>query len=108
VPCLSISKIDRLIAGLNLIEALHLEKRGPYWIDPQTFRDLSRIAETVSGAPVLNKDTVAYLKGHDVDTSPASQLTKTYAQNVAPLLGGLFTIPPADSRYRRRLRTQVV
>jgi gamma-glutamyltranspeptidase / glutathione hydrolase len=88
-----------LIAGLNLIEALHLEKRGPYWSDPETFRDLNRIAETVSGAPVLNKDTVAYLKGHDVDTSPASQLTKTYAQNVAPLLGGLFTIPPADSPH---------
>jgi gamma-glutamyltranspeptidase/glutathione hydrolase len=85
-----------LLAGLNLVEALHLQERGPYWSDADTFRDLARISAFVSGAPVLGSSTAAYLSGQGVDTSAGNQLTKAYATRVAALLSNLFA-PAADS-----------
>jgi gamma-glutamyltranspeptidase/glutathione hydrolase len=85
-----------LLTGLNLIEALHVQDQGPYWSDVNTFRDLTRVSQVVSGAPVLNGAMAASLTDHGIDTSPGSQLTKQYAQKVAPLLGNLFA-PAADN-----------
>ena len=39
-----------VMAGLHLAEALELHRRGPYWRDPATLRDLSRIAAFTAGA----------------------------------------------------------
>jgi gamma-glutamyltranspeptidase/glutathione hydrolase len=82
-----------LLTGLNLAEALQLDKKGPYSSDPATFQALTRISDVVSGAPVLNGEVAAYLKSNNIDDSPASQLTKDYAQKVAPLLAGMFAVP---------------
>jgi gamma-glutamyltranspeptidase / glutathione hydrolase len=82
-----------LLAGLNLAEAMQLDRKGPYWSDAATLQDLQRISEVVSGAPVLNAQVVAFLKSKGVDTSPANQLTKEYALRVAPLMDELFTVP---------------
>ena len=85
-----------LLTGLNLLEALHVQDQGPYWSDVNTFRDLARVSQLVSGAPVLNRALAASLSDHGIDTSPGSQLTKEYAQKVAPLLDNLFA-PAADN-----------
>jgi gamma-glutamyltranspeptidase / glutathione hydrolase len=85
-----------LLTGLNLAEALGLKDRGPYWSDPSTFAALARIAEVVGNAPVLNPQVAAYLRGHSIDLSPANQLTKSYAAEVAPRLDDLFA-PAADA-----------
>lgn len=86
-----------LLTGLNLLEALHLQDQGPYWSDVSTFRDLSRVSQVVTGAPVLSGALVESLAAKGIDASPASQLTKQYAQQVAPLLGTLFAPPPDDA-----------
>lgn len=85
-----------LIPALNLAEAMKLDQKGPYWSDVDTFRDLARITETVTGAPVLSPALADQLKAHGVDPSPENQLTKAYAAQVAPLMDALFT-PPMDN-----------
>ncbi len=82
-----------LLTGLNLAEALQLDKQGPYYSDPGTFATLSRISEVVSGAPVLNAQVSSYLRSNGVDDSPANQMTKAYAAKVGPLLAGMFAAP---------------
>jgi len=88
-----------LLTGLNLLEALHVPEQGPYWSDVNTFRDLTRVSQAVSGAPVLNDAMASALAKHGIDTSPDSQLTKQYAQKVAPLLAGLFAPAPDNSPH---------
>jgi gamma-glutamyltranspeptidase len=70
-----------------------------YWSDVSTFRDPARVSQLVSGAPALNEATVASLSKHGIDTSPPSQLTKPYAQKLAPLLDGLFAPAPDNSLH---------
>ncbi len=82
-----------LIPALNLAEALKIDQNGPYWSDPETFRDFWRINEVVTGAPSLSPSVVAFLTSKGVDTSPDSQMTKKYAAQVAPLLDALFATP---------------
>jgi len=79
-----------LIPALNLAEALKLDQKGPYWSDPETFQDLARINEVVTGAPELSGGVGSFLKSRGIDVSPESQLTKRYAGEVAPLLDALF------------------
>ncbi len=88
-----------LIPALNLAQALRLDRMGPYWSDPETFRDLARINETVTGAPALSPSVVAFLKSKGVDTSPVSQLTPQYAAAVAPLMGALFAPAPQETPH---------
>jgi gamma-glutamyltranspeptidase/glutathione hydrolase len=88
-----------LLTGLNLLEALHVQDQGPYWSDVNAFRNLTRVSQAVSGAPLLNGAMVASLSKQGIDTSPASQLTKPYAQKVAPLLDELFAPPPDNSPH---------
>jgi gamma-glutamyltranspeptidase/glutathione hydrolase len=80
-----------LVPALNLAEALKLNEKGPYWSDPETFRDLALINEVVSGSPALTPATKAFLSGKGIDTSAQSQMTKAYAAQVAPLLDQLQT-----------------
>jgi gamma-glutamyltranspeptidase/glutathione hydrolase len=83
-----------LISALNLAEALKLDKKGPYWSDPDTFRNLARINDAVRGAPRLSPETQAFLKSKGIDGSGEAQLTKTYAAKVAPLLDAMFAAAP--------------
>jgi gamma-glutamyltranspeptidase/glutathione hydrolase len=92
--------IYEVVAGLKMAEALKLDKRGPYWSDPTTFRDLMWISEFVSGAPDFNPAAKAQLAKLGVDTSRESQRTKAYAEKVASILPQLFTAnDPTDSHH---------
>jgi len=82
-----------LLTGLNFAEALKLDHRGPYWSDVDTFQGLTRTAEVVSGAPVLKAKIASFLGSQAIDASPSSQLTKSYAARVAPLLDEMFAAP---------------
>lgn len=88
-----------LFAGLNLAESLNLDRRGPYWSDPETLQALSRISEVVSGAPVLNAKVAAFLQGKGIDVSPSNQLTKAFAARVAPLLDEMFAVPAEEGAH---------
>lgn len=88
-----------LFAGLNLVEALKLEHRGPYWSDPETLLQLSRISEVVSGAPVLNAKVAAFLQEKGIDVSASNQLSKAYASRVAPLLDEMFAVPADEGPH---------
>jgi gamma-glutamyltranspeptidase/glutathione hydrolase len=86
-----------LFAGLNLAEALKLDQKGPYWSDPDTFQALTRIGQVVAAAPAIDEVTSAFLRGKSVDISAAAQLTKGYAQAVAPLLEQILAPRAADA-----------
>ena len=82
-----------LFAGMNVAEALKLNQQGPYWIDPETFRDLARINKIVIGAPFVSKDISEILRRRGIEVSPSAQLTKGYAQAVARILDQLSASP---------------
>lgn len=79
-----------LFAGLNLAEAMKLDQKSAYWMDPETFRALARIGLFVFGAPWLHRGASNFLSGKGIDISPEAQLGKDYAQAVAPLLEQLY------------------
>jgi gamma-glutamyltranspeptidase/glutathione hydrolase len=85
-----------LFVGLNIAEALKLDQKGPYWTDPETFRDLARIGLIADTAPKIGNITSNFLLGKGVDTSASAQLGKGYAQAVAPLLDQIF-VPTPDT-----------
>ena len=85
-----------LFTGLNLAEALHLDQKGPYWSDPETFRALARIGPVVAVAPAIGKRTSDMLLEKGVDISADAQRGKDYARALAPLLDKIFT-PPAGN-----------
>lgn len=92
--------VYEVAAGLKMAEALKLDKRGPYWSDPVTFRDLARISEFVAGAPEFGPSVKARLEQLGVDTSRESQRTKAYADKVASVLPQLFAASdPTDSHH---------
>jgi gamma-glutamyltranspeptidase/glutathione hydrolase len=86
-----------LFVGLNLAEALQLDKKGAYWTDAETFQALTRIGQFTSDAPSLNGRSSAFLAGKGVDVSAAAQLGKSYAKAVAPLLEKMFAAPVEDA-----------
>jgi gamma-glutamyltranspeptidase/glutathione hydrolase len=79
-----------ILPALNLAEELKLDKRSPYWKDPNALRDLQRISDVIDDAPRLDSKVAAFLRGQGVDISPTAQLTKSYAKAVAPLLDQLM------------------
>jgi gamma-glutamyltranspeptidase/glutathione hydrolase len=79
--------------GLNIAAALNLAHRGPYWSDPRTFRELSRIDPLVSQAPLFSPGIAAFLKSQGIDISRPAQRGKDFAAAVAPILGKLY-VPP--------------
>jgi gamma-glutamyltranspeptidase/glutathione hydrolase len=89
----------QLLTALNLASALRLDRRGAYWTDPQTFRDLSRIGEVVAGAPVLHPKTVELLHAEGIDTSPEGQRTEAYAKALAALLPELYGAGPSSDPH---------
>jgi gamma-glutamyltranspeptidase / glutathione hydrolase len=93
----------QLLTALNAAEAMGLEKRGPYWTDPETFMALHRLGEVVAGAPKLNPALEAALKAKGIDTSPAGQRTKAYAQALAAALPSLFAAPDGDTHHSNAL-----
>ena len=89
-----------LITGLNLAETLELDKKGPYWSDPETFQALARISPVASVAPRIGMRAKQLLLDQGIDISEDAQLGKPYARALAPLLGTIFTQPAgADPKH---------
>jgi gamma-glutamyltranspeptidase/glutathione hydrolase len=86
-----------LFVGMNMAEALKLDQKGPYWTDPEAFRDLARIGLIADAAPKIGKSTSSFLLSRGVDTSASAQLGKGYAQAVAPLLDQIFAPTPDNA-----------
>lgn len=91
--------VHGLFVGLNLAEALHLDRRGSYWTDPVMFARLVRVAQFATGAPRVTPAAARLLRDRGVDFAPAAQLEKNYATAVAPLLDEVFA-PPAEDLPR--------
>jgi hypothetical protein len=81
--------VQSLFTGLNLAEALQLDRQGPYWSDPATFQALARIEPVATVAPAVGRRTMDLLKAAGVDISPDAQLGKAYARALAPLLSNV-------------------
>jgi gamma-glutamyltranspeptidase / glutathione hydrolase len=84
-----------LFVGLNLVEALNLDQKGPYWTDAGTLRDLARIGQIAVASPELGKRTSGLLQSKGIDLSADAQLGKGFARAVAPLLGQVLGPQPA-------------
>lgn len=88
-----------ILTSLNLMELLRLEEREFYWKDPMVLRDLQRIADVTDSAPWLDPAVSSFLKNKGIDVSPAAQLSKDYAEAVAPLLGQVHSAPRVEPRH---------
>lgn len=91
--------IYQVLTGLNMAAALKLDDRGPYWSDPLTFQELSRIGPFVSEAPRFPPSLEAFLRAKGIDASLSSQRSPAFAAAVAPLLGQLYVPPPPASPH---------
>lgn len=85
--------VYQVLTGLDIAAARHLGEHGPYWSDPVTFRDLSRIDPLVSQAPYFSASASQFLKAHGVDESKPAQRSKTFGTALASLLDALY-VPP--------------
>ena len=84
----------QLLTALNLASALHIDRGGAYWTDPQIFSNLNCIAGVVAGGPVLLPQTATLLRAKGIDVSPEGQRTRAYAQALAALLPELYAGAP--------------
>jgi gamma-glutamyltranspeptidase/glutathione hydrolase len=92
--------VHPIMTGLYMTEALGLDKRGAYWSDPTTFRDLSRVCEFVSTAPLFSPWAIDLLQDKGIDVSIEARGTKAFAQGAASLLDELFApIEPDRPRH---------
>lgn len=91
--------VYQVLTGLNIAAALKLDQRGPYWSDPVTFQDLSRIDPFLSEAPEFPPAVARFLRSKGVDFSRSAQRSKRFAEAVAPLLAQLYVPPPAASPH---------
>ena len=78
-----------------MAEALHLEQKGPYWQDPETFQALAHIADVVRLALRLGDAGFKFLSANGINISPEAQLGKAYARVLAPLLSQI-PVPGTD------------
>lgn len=93
----------QLLTALNAAEALKLDKRGPYWSDAVTFRNLTFLGEIAASAPVLPSAMEQALKAQGADTSAAGQRTKRYATTLAAWLPSLYASPDTASHHSNAL-----
>lgn len=91
--------VYQVLTGLNIAAALKLDTHGPYWSDPVTFRDLSRIGSFVSAAPRFPPNLAGFLRANRIDASMSWQRSKRFAQAVARILGQLYVSSPAASPH---------
>jgi gamma-glutamyltranspeptidase/glutathione hydrolase len=84
-----------LFLGLNLAEAMQLDRKGTYWTDPATFRSLARINNVVAGSLVANRRAAALLRDRGIVVSGRAELSKAFARAVAPYLDQIFSQPAA-------------
>lgn len=89
----------QLLVGLSVAEAMHMDRRGAYWTDPETLRDLTRIADVVATGPVVLPQTAELLKAKGSDFSPEAQRSEAYAAALASLLPSLYGGGDGDTHH---------
>ncbi|MBL9207733.1 MAG: gamma-glutamyltransferase [Opitutaceae bacterium] len=85
-----------LIPGLNLIEALALERQAPYWENPAAFLALDRIGKLLAAASPDPRSIEASLRHHGFNVPLHPSLTKDFARELAPELSRLAPLPASD------------
>jgi gamma-glutamyltranspeptidase/glutathione hydrolase len=83
----------QILEALNLLEELKTNQKGPYWKDPQAFRDLSRVLPFVELGPAAI--SLPPLRGKGF--SPEDRVTKAYAKAVAPVMSEARGESPASN-----------
>ena len=74
----------QLLTALNVASALHVDRGGAYWTDPQMFCDLNRISSVVGGGPVLLPQTASLLRAKGMMSrrkASAHRLTRKRSQH---------------------------
>jgi gamma-glutamyltranspeptidase/glutathione hydrolase len=84
----------QILTALNMASAMKLDERGPYWQDPVTFRDLTRIIDLTCTGPKFLPQTEILLRERNVGISPQDQLSPEYAAALAAAIPELFADPP--------------
>ncbi len=89
--------------GLSSAPALKLKHRGPYWSEPRSFRDLSRVDPLVSEASRLSPSVAAFLWSQRIGISRSAQRRKGFAGAVASILEHLYVplqkMTPQNSNF---------
>lgn len=88
-----------IIPSLNVVEAMGLDQRDPYWVDPESFVKLSAVTQLMEDAPVFSDSTRALFADRGIDYSPEAQLTKTFAEQVAPLVEQTVSEASGDNHH---------
>ncbi len=81
-----------LLAGLGVAEARALGDRSPYWENPDSFLDLTRISQLLLTAPVAGPDLATLLAENDLSPTPDTFLSSRFADIVAPALEDLLPL----------------
>jgi gamma-glutamyltranspeptidase/glutathione hydrolase len=98
--------VYQVLTGLDIAAARHLGEHGPYWSDPVTFRDLSRIDPLVSQAPYFSSSVAQFLRARGIDESKSAQRSETFGAAVAPVLDALYV--PLQRRMPHHSNSVVV
>lgn len=76
----------QLLEALNLIQELELDKKRPYWSDPEVFGQLSRIMQFVEIGPYVTPEVAKFQQQHGLTFSPEDRITKAYAKAMEPMI----------------------
>ena len=79
-----------MLEALNLIEALKIDQRSPYWTDPSVFQDLSRVLECVAIAPYIHSYIADAAFQNGAHLSLQDRATKAYAKAAVTIIDQLF------------------
>lgn len=81
------------LEALNLIEALAIENAPPYWQDPRSFQQLSRVLNITDVPAPWMLDRA---KSRGVTLALSDRASKSFAATLAPLVDSFFK-PPAKN-----------
>jgi gamma-glutamyltranspeptidase/glutathione hydrolase len=98
----------QILEALNLIAELHLDQNGPYWKDPRVFRQLSQVLQLVEIGPFVTPEVAAYQRKNGLAFSVEDRTTKAYAKAMAPMIGEVENVGPAQPSSHHSAGTVVV
>ncbi len=80
----------QILQTLNLLEALKTSSRRPYWQEPQTLVDLSRVLQFSAAGTAIHGAVAATGAAAGLNLTLQDRATKPYANTVLPLLDLVF------------------
>jgi gamma-glutamyltranspeptidase/glutathione hydrolase len=80
----------QIIQALNLLSELKVAERGPYWKDPTSLLDFSRVLQFAAAGPYVHASVAASAKASGVTLALEDRATKRYALAALPLLDLVF------------------